>query len=68
MKFRFSLKQVFALALVGAVVWTILLCAYWQYGWAIGAVVGMALFGLVGILSVVFAFVVDRVAFLIHRR
>ena len=68
MKFRFSLKQIFGLALIGSVLWTILLCAYWEYPWAVGAVSALVLFAIVGLLSVTLALILDRVAFLLHRR
>lgn len=68
MKLRFSLKQIFGLALIGSIFWTILLGAYWEYRWAVGATTAMALFGLVVLLTLAFVMVVDRLAFLIHRR
>jgi hypothetical protein len=68
MKIRFSLKQIFGLALIASVFWSIFLCAYWGYGWAVGATIAIALFGLVSLLAFGLALVLDRVAFLIHRR
>lgn len=68
MKFRFSLKQIFGLALIGSVIWTILLCAYWEYRWAVGATMAMIVFGLVGLLTMGLTILFDRMAFLIHRR
>ncbi len=68
MKMRFSLKQIFGLALIGSVFWTIILGAYWGYGWAIGATIAIALFVLVSLLSLVIVMIWDRLAFLIYRR
>lgn len=68
MKIRFSLKQIFGMALIGSVFWTIILGAYWDYGWAIGATTAMALFGLVSLLSLVIAMIWDRLAFIFYRR
>lgn len=68
MKIRFSLKQIFGLALVASVFWTIFLCAYWGHPWALGATTAMVLFGIVGLLTIGFAFVLDRWAFLFYRR
>ncbi|MBL8888981.1 MAG: hypothetical protein JNL67_03315 [Planctomycetaceae bacterium] len=68
MKIRFSLKQIFGLALIASVFWTIFLCAFWGYAWALGATTAIMLFGLVGMLSFGFAFVLDRMAFLFYRQ
>lgn len=68
MKIRFSLKQIFGLALIASVFWTIFLCAYWGYAWALGVTTAIALFGIVGLLTIGLTFVLDRLAFLFYRQ
>jgi len=68
MKLKFSLKQIFGLAILGSVVWGIVFFAYWGNRWANG--VSLVLFQLVVVclLTWLFMLVLDRVAFLLHRR
>jgi len=68
MKWRLSLKQILVLVLAGSVVWGIMFYAYWGSRSAAGATYIFFHFALVTLLTWLFVFVLDRVAFLIYRR
>jgi hypothetical protein len=68
MRLSFSLKQIFGLALMGSVVWGILLYAYWGHGWALGATLVFSVFLAMTVLAWLLTLAIDRLAFLFHGR
>jgi hypothetical protein len=68
MRIKFSLKQIFGLALVGSVIWGVLFAAYLGQPWALGASLVFWLFLVMAAISLVFTWALDRLAFLVHRR